>query len=1090
MSYQEKVNLTRGDIKDVESSVEEKRVKKRSGTQNSSMYGNEQDAPKSLKPFKKGTDGKNDSFSKSHPVGVGRSRVPVQKAFHNKDKDTHPSKNLDVNLDKASLKTLSSMIEDKLIDRDVKLMDQMRELVTNKNEVTMDINDRFEQSMSDPRSNASIDNESKKFGTTPKTFFHNNGELSDKISSSNTYEKGRGIDDAGIKHAHCRSVVHQPTHVNNRGDLYEDIIDESSIPTNDLDLHHVYGYSGDNSRYGTIPKGKNVMFLDDSRIVFPLATLVVLMHIKTSEQHFFHDHTQEVSCVTLHPDRNIIASGQMGKDGRILVWDSSSSMSSSSLVAPTSSSTSFSDTMNKSESIELFLYSGTRGVSGVNFSGDGRLLVALGLDEGNTMTIFDWARKQVVASTKTGSVPVQQMGFNPFLYTGIDRVNELKLSPAPMNAYGSQAKVLGSTTNITESCCYTLISCGGRYMKFWTLKRNLASSIESSVVDKMADSKDMNNNSNKNVPKKKQSFSISYLLEGNNGVYAKKNTTTPNNILCFASIVDSYGDKLNPPKSRILTGTSTGSVYIWQQLEDTIKNNNSLSNFSWQPQGRLLSIISDVHDGPIRDLDYINKTSYTMGDGNGNGTRYNELFSSKTTINFKESNISKSDRINTSDSSTNNSKAINRLVTIGSDGVLNVWNIIVSEDHRRVPFEHVSSINIVAGADHTVSTRCLSWDSCGLNIIVGTLGNSILLVSPSFERKSERITNQAEGILSKEPILHVHALVQGHQGKILCVTKHPLKSNICATVSTDCSIRIWDLQLRTHISLTKLSEQVSTIEFTPDGNCIAVGTVLGELLIISYNFLNKLNESQQNRFVVDGSIEKQWRILLRRHISAKFSDTFSKRLHGGVPDDKETLIEEKMTENNSFRRRDITKLKYSPSGRLLAVGCRDTLIHILAVESYERIAVCRGHTSFIQSIDFSTDDSFLQSTDAAREILFWEAFSGKKIQKTTDVRDVSWTTWSSLFGWSVQGIFNNVSGGTSLDFEVSQVDRSNDGNLLLVGLKNAYVKLFKYPCLAKAMPKVFDGHASSVSGVAFLTDDEYAVTIGGDDASIFCYKIR
>ena len=64
---------------------------------------------------------------------------------------------------------------------------------------------------------------------------------------------------------------------------------------------------------------------------------------------------------------------------------------------------------------------GVRGVSGVNFTADGRFLVALGIDDAHSMVLFDWAAKITIATAKIGHGDVFQMGFNPFLFMSTDR---------------------------------------------------------------------------------------------------------------------------------------------------------------------------------------------------------------------------------------------------------------------------------------------------------------------------------------------------------------------------------------------------------------------------------------------------------------------------------------------------------------------------------------------------------------------------------------------------------------------------------------------------------------------------------------------
>lgn len=174
--------------------------------------------------------------------------------------------------------------------------------------------------------------------------------------------------------------------------------------------------------------------------MYPAAALVVVMDVGTTDQGFFSGHSEDVTCVTVHPDRCIAASGQMGKDGRILIWDSS-------VIGPSM--------REYSAAVEVWMNGGIRGVCGLNFSGDGRFLVALGMDEAHSMVVFDWATAQAVATVKMGHTDVYQMGFNPYLFAAIDRIDELKLPSSPTS----------SSATTTDSCCYTLISCGGRQVK-------------------------------------------------------------------------------------------------------------------------------------------------------------------------------------------------------------------------------------------------------------------------------------------------------------------------------------------------------------------------------------------------------------------------------------------------------------------------------------------------------------------------------------------------------------------------------------------------------------------------------------------------
>ena len=947
-------------------------------------------------------------------------------------------------LDPVSLKAIARIVDDKIVDREDRFLGQMKALVDNAISPNSSPPRKSDLNLESINSEHFPDDLKRRTNSTTKTVTighkssHNNKSIlpdlqqnmekgipsanfgkktklpwmsTYKTESDHPQSEVKSDDNSkrgnhhGIRYPQCRSTVYRPTAIENGSDLITDELIDSSPPSSGLTLKHVHAYSGDTARHGGTIKGKNIMFVGTKRVIYPAAALVVVLDIGSDEQGYFSGHTEDVTCITVHPDRAIAASGQIGKDGRILIWDSSTISAGS---------------RQYNADIELFMLGGTRGVCGLNFSGDGRFLVALGMDECHTMVIFDWATAQIIASVKVGHNNVNQMGFNPYLFSAVDRIDELKMPSTPRD-----------DKNLSESCCYTLVSCGGRQIKFWTLKRTLARSEDN--VSELSGFKGRKIP----VPKKKQNFAASYTLEGNNAVFPKNGTDIPD-ILCFVCVNDGEGgsgsNRHIPPKSRIFTGTSSGSVYIWQHLEDA-SNSHSLTDYSWQSRGRLLSVVSDVHDSPILDIDYTGAYWYADDEDD----------------------------------------CVERITTCSKDGIANVWKMDRTETDRGLPFEHSSTINIGYSESNVGSPRCISWDMDGSTILVGTTGNALIhLFGEGLKGNSDHGELQSH--------IYVKPLVRGHHGKILRVAAHPTEP-IFATVSTDKTIRLWNASSKSQISLTRLAERASALEFTPDGSSLAVGNENGEILIISYTALNSSITLDINSENEDSNqFGKQWQVTMRRHVAAKFGHTEEECLN-------------KKVEGSSYvnkKKSEVTELKFSPDGETLAVGCRDNLIHLLStVDSYKRVGVCRGHSSHIKNLDFSTDSQVIQAVDAVREILYWDVATGKQICNASQVRDVIWHSLRCTLGWSVQGIFNGPA-GIPIDGEMNAVYRSNGGSLLVAGgsnTVNSAVKLFRYPCTSKAIPSLHGGHTSPVLDVAFLANDNEIITIGGSDSTIFCWSL-
>ena len=67
---------------------------------------------------------------------------------------------------------------------------------------------------------------------------------------------------------------------------------------------------------------------------------------------------------------------------------------------------------------------------------------------------------------------------------------------------------------------------------------------------------------------------------------------------------------------------------------------------------------------------------------------------------------------------------------------------------------------------------------------------------------------------------------------------------------------------------------------------------------------------------------------------------------------------------------------------------------------------------------------YIQSADVGGDLLFANAEDGRIISNPGHMRDVEWDSWTNVFGWPVQGLYNwpDDSG-----VEVTAVHRAGDG---------------------------------------------------------------
>ena len=93
-------------------------------------------------------------------------------------------------------------------------------------------------------------------------------------------------------------------------------------PPFDMEIEHVYGYGGSSSV-------DSLCCTATGKLVYPAASLCVVHDLVHKQQQFFKGHSDAVLCVAMHPESQLVASGDVGKSSKVLVWDSEAPQASS-----------------------------------------------------------------------------------------------------------------------------------------------------------------------------------------------------------------------------------------------------------------------------------------------------------------------------------------------------------------------------------------------------------------------------------------------------------------------------------------------------------------------------------------------------------------------------------------------------------------------------------------------------------------------------------------------------------------------------------------------------------------------------------------
>ena len=179
-------------------------------------------------------------------------------------------------------------------------------------------------------------------------------------------------------------------------------------------------------------------------------------------------------------------------------------------------------------------------------------------------------------------------------------------------------------------------------------------------------------------------------------------------------------------------------------------------------------------------------------------------------------------------------------------------------------------------------------------------------------------------------------------------------------------------------------------------------------------------------------------------------------------------------------------ISFSPDEKRVAIGSHDNNIYVYDTSSYKLISICKGHNSYITSVDWSSNGEILFSTCGAYEMLYFDAESGKHIAAGGSAfKDEEFFTFSNKLGWIVQGIFPSGTDGT----HINGIDRSKAKDLIATSDDWGLVNLYRNPCLKGNKGKSYVGHSEHVVRAKFDEKDEYVYSVGGYDQTLIKWKV-
>ena len=180
-------------------------------------------------------------------------------------------------------------------------------------------------------------------------------------------------------------------------------------------------------------------------------------------------------------------------------------------------------------------------------------------------------------------------------------------------------------------------------------------------------------------------------------------------------------------------------------------------------------------------------------------------------------------------------------------------------------------------------------------------------------------------------------------------------------------------------------------------------------------------------------------------------------------------------------------MKYSPSGKYLAAGSHDNAIYVYEVsKGYELYCKFAKHNSFIVSLDWSADSTYIKSVCGAYEKLYFNVATKEHDSSgISNTEDMQWSTFSAKIGWDVEGIYPSGEDGS----HINGVDRSRDMKLLATADDFGLLNIYNYPVVSlKHTARSYCGHSEHVVRCLFTPDADRIFTVGGYDRTLIQWK--
>ncbi|ERE90941.1 echinoderm microtubule-associated protein-like 6 isoform 1 [Cricetulus griseus] len=176
----------------------------------------------------------------------------------------------------------------------------------------------------------------------------------------------------------------------------------------------------------------NLFYTQAGEVVYHIAAVAVVYNRQQHSQRLYLGHDDDILSLTVHPVKDYVATGQVGRDAAIHVWDAQTL-----------------------KCLSLLKGHHQRGVCALDFSADGKCLVSVGLDDFHSVVFWDWKKGEKIATTRGHKDKIFVVKCNPHHVDKLVTVGikHIKFWQQAGGGFTSKRGIFGSAGKLETMMC-------------------------------------------------------------------------------------------------------------------------------------------------------------------------------------------------------------------------------------------------------------------------------------------------------------------------------------------------------------------------------------------------------------------------------------------------------------------------------------------------------------------------------------------------------------------------------------------------------------------------------------------------------------